>query len=121
MPTSDGEPVYDPTDVKFGSEQIDPDQLYKVGYNWLAQVVDHLQDMVGKTVSFTLEEIVHWLGRVKYIPQGYCESVFTIDTSNFTSNATGNLPDVQKGVATSVFAVSTSTFTSSATGALTEV
>lgn len=117
---SDGEPVYDPTDVKFGSEAIDPDQLYKVGYNWVAQVVDHLQDMVGRTTSFTLEEIVYWLGRVKYIPQGYAESTFTLDTSMFTAGASGILPDVQKGTATSVFTLDTSLFTSSASGALVE-
>ncbi|MBQ6991047.1 MAG: hypothetical protein IJN58_08315 [Clostridia bacterium] len=78
QPEVDGEIVLDPTDVKFGSEAIDPDQLYKIGYNWLAQVVDHLQDMVGKTASFTLEEIVYWLGRVKYLPQGNAESTMTI-------------------------------------------
>lgn len=115
-----GEPVLDPADVKFGSEAIDPDQLYKVGYNWFARVVAHVQDMVGRTSSFTLEEIVYWLGRVKYIPQGYAESAIAIDTSNFTSSATGILPDVQKGIATSVLAISTSTFTSSAVGVLQE-
>lgn len=111
---SDGEPVYDPTDVKFGSEPIDPDQLYKVGYNWVAQVVDHLQDMVGRNASFTLEEIVYWLGRVKYIPHGYAESVFSL---SFDTDASGILPVVQKGTANSSFALN---FETSAIGALQE-
>ena len=107
-----GEPVYDPTDVKFGSEPIDPDQLYKVGYNWVAQVVDHLQDMVGKTASFTLEEIVYWIGRVKYIPQGYAESVFSLV---FDTGANAWLPNVQKGIASAEFSL---IFETIATGAL---
>lgn len=111
---SDGEPVYDPTDVKFGSEAIDPDQLYKVGYNWVAQVVDHVQDMVGRTTSFTLEEIVYWLGRVKYIPQGYAESTLTL---SFDNGASGVLPVVQRGTASSSFTLN---FESSAVGALQE-
>lgn len=109
-----GEIVLDPTDVKFGSEPIDPDQRYKIGYNWVAQVVDHLQDMVGRTTSFTLEEIVYWLGRVKYIPQGYAESVLTL---SFDNGATGRLPVVQRGTASSSFTLN---FESSAVGALQE-
>lgn len=64
---SDGEPVYDATDVKFGSEPIDPDQLYKIGYNWIAEIVRILNEMTLQNNRLLLQEITGKVGGLGYI------------------------------------------------------
>lgn len=96
--------------VAFSSEQITPDAYYGIGYNWFAQVVEYVQKFVGKKNDMTPADILYWLDRVKYIPQGVADSSFGLD---FASGASGWLPDVQRGTASSAFSMA---FDSSATG-----
>lgn len=67
VPTSDGEIVLDPTDVNFGSEAIDPDQHYKVGYNWVAEIVRILNGMTLQNNRLLLQEITGKVGGLGYI------------------------------------------------------
>lgn len=83
------EAVPDANATSFGGEESETDTMYGIGGNWFVRVVAHVQDMVGRNASFTPEEIVYWLGRVKYIQQGYGGSTFTPNTDQFTSHATG--------------------------------
>lgn len=106
--------------VKFGNEQIDPDVMYAVGYNWFAEVVRKLQPMVGTTQDMTPSDILDFLDVAIYIPQGRASSMVTLDTSLFESGAVGILPNVQRGTAASILTFNTSLFTSSAVGALVE-
>ena len=96
--------------VAFSPEQIAPDVFYGIGYNWFAQVVAYVQKMVGKSSDMTPADILYWLERVKYIPQGVADSSFSLDLD---SGASGWLPDYQIGTATSAFSLA---FESSATG-----
>ena len=64
------EAVPDANVVAFSPEQIIPDQLHSIGYNWFAQVVERIQPMVGTKRNMTPAEIIYWLKKVKYIPQG---------------------------------------------------
>lgn len=107
-----GEVVLESAGVAFSSEKVDPDVNYKVGRNWLADLVSVVQKMAGKKSDMTLEDMLYWLNRVQFIPQGNAESSFTL---SFESNASGILPDVQIGVAESAFTLS---FESSAVGIL---
>ena len=100
----------DAESMAFSSAQIDPDELYAIGYNWFAQVVGHIQTMAGTKQNMTPAKMLYWLGRVKYIPQSNAESSFSLE---FDSGATGTLPDYQVGTATSAFSMS---FDSSASG-----
>ena len=62
-----GELILDPTDVKFGSEPIDPDQLYKIGYNWVAEIVRILNEMTLQNNRLLLQEITGKVGGLGYI------------------------------------------------------
>lgn len=92
------EGVPDANVVAFTPTQIIPDELYTVGYNWFAQVVERIQPMVGTKRDMTPAEIIYWLKRVKYIPQGMAESEVML---NMYSGAAGMLPVVVKTSAVS--------------------
>ena len=110
-----GEVVLESAGVAFSSQKVDPDVNYKVGRNWLADLVEITQKMAGKKSDMTLEDMLYWLNRVQFIPQGNAESVQSI-VSN-VSTASGRLPDVQRGTAISVQSI---TNTSNAVGSLVE-
>lgn len=101
-------------DVAFSSEQSEDTTYYAMDYNWFAEVVRHVQDMCGSNRNMKPEDILYWLGRVKYIPQGQASSEFTL---GFNTSASGILPDVQRGYAGSEFTLG---FTTSAVGVLGE-
>ena len=97
------EGVPDANVIAFSPTQIMPDALYTIGYNWFSQAVERIQPMVGTKRDMTPAEILYWLKRVKYIPQGFAESSFSLD---FGSGASGRLPKYQVGKATSTFSLS---------------
>ena len=109
-----GEVVLESAGVAFSSEKVDPDVNYKVGRNWLADLVEITQKMAGKKSDMTLDDVIHWLNRVQFIPQGNAESSFSLV---FESVASGVLPDVQIGTAMSSFSL---VFESVASGVLVE-
>lgn len=92
------EGVPDASIVTFSPEQIIPDELYTIGYNWFAQVVERVQPMVGTKRNMTPAEILYWLKRVKYIPQGWANSEVSLD---LYAGAVGRRPAVVKSTATS--------------------
>lgn len=98
-----GEVVLESAGVAFSSQKVDPDVNYKVGRNWLADLVSVVQKMAGKKSDMTLEDMIYWLNRVLFIPQGNAESSFSL---SFSSSASGILPDVQIGTAGSAFTLS---------------
>ena len=69
-----GELAKDATNVAFGPDQIDPDEMYKIGYNWFARLVEIAHEMAGSSKNLTPEEIIGELRRVIYIPQGRASS-----------------------------------------------
>lgn len=96
------EGVPDASVVAFTPTQIIPDQLYTIGYNWFAQVVDRTQMLAGTKRKMTPAEIIYWLKRVKYIPQAFAETSFLL---GFESSVVGRLPIVAKSTASSSFTV----------------
>lgn len=96
------EGVPDANVVAFSPTQIIPDELYTIGYNWFAQVVERIHPMVGTKRNMTPAEIIYWLKRVKYIPQVFAEASFSI---SFESGTATRLPDVAKSTADSTFTV----------------
>lgn len=104
----------DGSDVAFGGSDGGQVSAYAISGEILNAIVAEIQKMSGKNSPLTPEEMLYWLRRVVYIPQGHAPSTFTL---NFTNAAVGALPSVQKGKASSTFTLN---FTNSAIGALQE-
>lgn len=94
-----GEVVLESAGVAFSSDKVDPDVNYKVGRNWLADLVEITQKMAGKSSGMTLDDVIYWLNRVQFIPQGNAESVQSIVSQ--ISIAVGIIPTVYRGTAIS--------------------
>lgn len=90
-------------------------EYYKISGETLTAIADRTRQMAGTNKKLTTAEIIYWLGRVKFIPQGWANSEFALDFA--PSTATGRLPNVVRGTANSAFALD---FTSSAVGTLKE-
>ena len=67
LPSSDG--------VAFSSTQITPDEDYRVNYNFIAQVVYHVQRMIGSKQDMTKEQILEGLSEVIFIPQARIQNI----------------------------------------------
>lgn len=92
------EGVPDANVVAFSPTQIIPDELYTIGYNWFAQVVERTQVLAGTKRKMTPAEILYWLSRVKFIPQGWAIGEASLD---YDAMAVGRLPVVVKSKASS--------------------
>lgn len=110
-----GEVVLESAGVAFSSEKVDPDVNYKVGRNWLADLVEITQKMAGKSSDMTLDDVIYWLNRVQFIPQGNAESVQSIVSQ--ISIAVGIVQTVYRGTAISTQSI---TNISNAVGSLAE-
>lgn len=91
-------------------------EYYKISGETLTAIADRTRQMAGTSNKLTPAEIVYWLGRVKFIPQGWANSELVLPT--FESGATGINPVVVKGMANSTLVLPT--FESSAVGELQE-
>lgn len=105
----------DGSDVAFGSSDSISGGQYAISAEIMNAIVAEIQKMSGRTKPLTPEEMLYWLRRVVYIPQGYAESVNSI-VSN-VSSASGRLPVVQRGTAISAQSIYN---TSNAVGSLVE-
>lgn len=79
---------------------VERDSEYAVTSANLNDIAKRTQEMAGMTKLMTPEEILYWLNRVQFIPQGNAESSFSL---LFESSTSGVLPDVQIGTAASEF------------------
>jgi len=107
----------DGTEVAFGNQNGEPverEDAYSISSEDLNAIGAITQKMAGKSALMTVADMIYWLNRVQFIPQGNAESSFSL---SFDSAVSGVLPDVQRGTATSAFSLS---FTASAVGELQE-
>lgn len=79
LPSSDG--------VAFSSTQITPDEDYRVNYNFMAQVVYHVQRMIGSKENMTKEQIIEGLSEIIFIPQARIKAIVDLLTYESTTNA----------------------------------
>lgn len=105
----------DGSDVSFGGSDSMQSGQYAISAEIMNAIVAEIQKMSGRTNPLTPEEMLYWLRRVVYIPQGYAESVNSI-VSN-VSSASGRLPTVVRGRAVSTQYINN---TSYAVGSLVE-
>lgn len=95
---------------------VERESNYSITSESLNKIAKRTQEMAGTSKLLTPDDIIYWLGRVMFIPQGRASSEFAI---NFApSTASCRLPVVVKGAANTMFTLPT--FESSATGTLEE-
>lgn len=92
----------------------------KIKKSILFEVADEIRKAAGLTRKLTPAEMIYWLKRIIYLPQGHANSGYTLDTLVMSSTASGVLPEIVRGSASSVFNLNTLNFTSTASGALQE-
>lgn len=104
----------DGSDVEFGGENGNQSGSYAIPAEIMNAIVAEIQKMSGRTKPLTPEEMLYWLRRVAYIPQGNAESVQSISQ---ISSASGIVPTVYRGTAISVQSIYN---TSNAVGSIVE-
>ena len=82
---SSGQVFIKADDVEFTSEHSNTTDLYAMGYNWFADLVGHVQDMSSYSKAMKPEDVLYWLGRVKYIQQGLVINDFTVKFETFAT------------------------------------
>ena len=92
----------------------------KIKKSIMSEVADEIRKAAGLSRELTPVEMIYWLKRVIYLPQGHAKSEFELGTLAMSSTASGVLPEVVRGTASSVFNLNTLNFTSTAVGALQE-
>ena len=78
---------------------VEREEAYAINATELNAIGAITQKMAGKKALMTVAEMIYWLNRVQYIPQGNAESVQSIVPQ--ISIATGIVPTVYRGTATS--------------------
>ncbi len=88
-----GTSVPDGTNVTFGNQNGEPVERLEA-YAILGTDLNTLgaitQKMAGKSALMTVADMIYWMNRVQFIPQGNAESSFSL---SFTSTAVGELQE----------------------------
>lgn len=88
----------DSTFGKVDDAPVERAPIYIIDSEDLNELGALAQKMAGKKALMSIEDMIYWLGRVQFIPQGYAE---TKSYLNLNNAAVGALPNVQRGKATS--------------------
>lgn len=96
---------------------VEREERYSVTSDDLNNIAKRTQEMAGTLKLLTTEDIVYWLGRVKFIPQGWAEVKVTVPTT-IETNVMGILPTVYKSNANVNVSISNSMVSTSAVGSL---
>ena len=105
----------DGSEIEFGGTNSTQSELYSIPSEILNAIVAEIQKMSGRNKPLTPDEMLYWLRKVVYIPQGYAESINTIVSQ--TSSANGIVPTVHRGTAISTQSIFN---TSNAVGSIVE-
>lgn len=104
----------DSTFGKVDDAPVERAPIYIIDSEDLNELGALAQKMAGKKALMSVEDMIYWLGRVQFIPQGYGESKQKI---NQISLASGIVPIVYRGSAISEQAIYN---TSNAVGSIVE-
>lgn len=99
---------------------VERESNYSITSESLNKIAKRTQEMAGTSKLLTPDDIIYWLGRVMFIPQGRSISEFSLVPLVFESAASARLPEVVKAAANSEFSLASLAFESSAVGALSE-
>ena len=114
------EPLTELTETIKKHVPVERESNYSITSESLNNIAKRTQEMAGTSKLFTPDDIIYWLGRVMFIPQGRSISEFSLVPLVFESAASARLPEVVKAAANSEFSLASLAFESSAVGALSE-
>ena len=114
------EPLAELTETITNHVPVERESNYSITSESLNNIAKRTQEMAGTSKLLTLDDIIYWLGRVMFIPQGRSISEFSLAPLVFESAASARLPEVVKAAANSEFSLASLAFESSAVGALSE-
>lgn len=97
------EPLTELTETITNRVPVERESNYSITSEILNNIAKRTQEMAGTSKLLTPDDVIYWLNRVQFIPQGNAESSFSL---SFSSSASGILPDVQIGMAGSAFTLS---------------
>lgn len=92
----------------------------KIKKSIMSEVADEIRKAAGLTRELKPHEMIYWLKRIIYLPQGHASSEFALDSLVMSSAVSGSVPEVARGTASSAFNLNTLNFESTAVGALQE-
>lgn len=104
-------------EVTFGyvdDQPVDRLETYSITSADLNELGKAAQKMAGKNALMTIADMIYWLNRVVYIPQGYAESTCAVTQNSISS---GIVPTVYRGTAISTQSIFN---TSNAAGSIVE-
>ncbi len=88
---------------------------YRIQHTTLEDLADQIRSMCGTKLRLTPAEMLQWLQKVKYIPQGWANNAVLSYTFSPSAQAVGSHPQVHFGSASSALQFTvhniTSTFT----------
>lgn len=112
------EPLTELTETVTKLVPVERESEYAVTSANLNDIAKRTQEMAGTSNLLTPDDIIYWLERVIFVPQGRASSEFAIAPLVFEAAATAQIPDVAKATANSEFSIATIVFESIAVGEL---
>ncbi len=88
---------------------------YRIQHITLENLADQVRSMCGTSLHLTPAEMLQWLQKVKYIPQGWANNRSICPDIPLDSTATCSHPQVRFGSAASVLRFATGNITSTLT------
>ena len=74
-------------------------EYYRISGDTMTAIADRTRAMAGTNRKMTPADIVYWLGRVLFIPQGVAESTLTLTELEANGNSSGIVATVYRGTA----------------------
>lgn len=90
---ADGNPVMG--GVYFAASEIQAEKKYWSPESWYIQLANITRKMAGVGEKLTRQNILYWLGRVIYIPQGHAYGSYQVTVEPYASAASGKNPVYQ--------------------------
>lgn len=112
------EPVTELTETTTKHVPVERESNYSITDDSLNEIAKRTQEMAGTSRLLTPEDIIYWLGRVMFVPQGWIRSGTVIELDTDVA-ATAILPKVEKATFDAQCSLNL-LFNTSATGALQE-
>jgi hypothetical protein len=69
------------------------EEKYAITSEYLNELGKITQTMAGRSELMTITDMIYWLNRVQYIPQGNAESSFNLASLAFETSAVGVLSE----------------------------
>lgn len=89
----EGNPVLE--GVYFFAAEIEAERKYWAPESWFVRLAGLTRKMAGVGKKLVREDILYWLGRVSFIPQGHAYGTYEASIEPYTSTCGGRNPEYQ--------------------------